>query len=447
VHRDVKPDNILYDRQGFVYLSDFGIAKKIEIGPDTLPVEGETPATTFGHVIGTPGYIPPEAVSRDYTAGYDQYSLAVVVAQALSGGRPKAEGAASRVKELLPAVPRALRKPLLRALAGDPKHRFPSCLAFAEALRSEAIHAGRRRRAVWTAAVFVLLAGSAASWLFLSRHEDGGTGATTGTGTQVVDPGDPVVEEDPGAPPLDTTPRAFSLGSTPPEREEALALCREIGDACPPELLEGEEVREATLAPFALDPREVTRGEFAAFIGSRPTRAEREGSYDVFDVFVVRDPALSWRTPGWPEPRDDQPVVHVSRAEAADYCESVGARLPTEDEWEATTRGDARRIFPWGNAWEQTRARWFGNDEVRNPAPVAQFDPAPEGFYDLAGNVWEWTSTRENGRDVAKGGSFADSNPVLFRGAARQVPEEAGYTSIDIGFRCARDLQAWPTAE
>jgi formylglycine-generating enzyme required for sulfatase activity len=84
---------------------------------------------------------------------------------------------------------------------------------------------------------------------------------------------------------------------------------------------------------------------------------------------------------------------------------------------------------------------------VKNPAPVAQFDPAPEGFYDLAGNVWEWTSTRENGRDVAKGGSFADSNPVLFRGAARQVPEEAGYTSIDIGFRCARDLQAWPTAE
>jgi formylglycine-generating enzyme required for sulfatase activity len=139
--------------------------------------------------------------------------------------------------------------------------------------------------------------------------------------------------------------------------------------------------------------------------------------------------------------------VHVSREEAAAYCESVGARLPTEDEWEATVRGNARRVFPWGDAWDGARARWLGSDAVQNPAPVAQFDPAPEGFYDLAGNVWEWTATRENGLDVAKGGSFADASPANLRAASRQVPEEEAYTSIEIGFRCARDLEAWPADE
>jgi serine/threonine-protein kinase len=222
-HRDVKPDNILYDRQGFVYLSDFGIAKKIETGPDTLPVEGEVPATTFGHVIGTPGYIPPEAVSRDYTAGYDQYSLAVVVVQALTGQRPKAEGAASRVKELLPGVPRVLRKPLLRALAGDPRERFATCRAFAEALRNEALRADSRRRTVWAGAAVSLLTVGAAAWLLVNGGGERDDDDSQDVFAEVVAAAVPPVTVDAMDTPLaDAATRSFSLGSTPAERDQAL---------------------------------------------------------------------------------------------------------------------------------------------------------------------------------------------------------------------------------
>src|SRR3954463_13023210 len=86
VHRDVKPDNILFDGQGHPYLSDFGIAKVLA---DGRPPEQRTLMTSTGVMLGTPHYMAPEVLlGNDYDGRADQFALAVTVYEALAGAFP-----------------------------------------------------------------------------------------------------------------------------------------------------------------------------------------------------------------------------------------------------------------------------------------------------------------------------------------------------------------------
>ncbi|MEZ6007289.1 MAG: serine/threonine-protein kinase [Planctomycetota bacterium] len=140
VHRDVKPDNILFDEIGNVYLSDFGVAKAMGAGSVEL--------TDLGTGIGSPQYMAPEqAMGHGVTGQADQYALATTVYRALTGRLPY-EGAtvvellmAKQGKEVTPfdsaaGVPTPLWPILVRALARDPNDRFPSCMAFADAVQA-----------------------------------------------------------------------------------------------------------------------------------------------------------------------------------------------------------------------------------------------------------------------------------------------------------------------
>src|SRR5690349_4244306 len=126
VHRDVKPENIMFDEQGFPVLTDFGIAKALDAA---------TSMTRTGMTMGTPRYLSPEqAGGKGVDARADLYSLGVVLYEMLTGRPPyDAEDSMAvifkHVTEPVPTLPPdfARLQPLLEKLmAKDPNRRFAS---------------------------------------------------------------------------------------------------------------------------------------------------------------------------------------------------------------------------------------------------------------------------------------------------------------------------------
>lgn len=144
VHRDVKPDNILFDAHGNSYLSDFGVAKVLA---DNRPATHRTVLTGGGFIFGTPHYMAPELLlGQPYDGRIDQYALAVMVYELLSGRHPF-EGATpaailvnqtSRspqpLDEILPGFPRAAALAIQQGLLLEPDKRYPNCMAFARSV-------------------------------------------------------------------------------------------------------------------------------------------------------------------------------------------------------------------------------------------------------------------------------------------------------------------------
>ena len=159
IHRDIKPDNILFDFDMHPYISDFGVAK---------PDKDENPESEG--VVGTPGYMSPEQINKeDVDERTDVYGLGVVVCQMLSGKPPLgSEAGASSVKnkDSQPTIPRILSDvpelpPEMEefvniALAEKKQNRYVTIMHLARALNKAAFgedHASavRDRNSKWTA--------------------------------------------------------------------------------------------------------------------------------------------------------------------------------------------------------------------------------------------------------------------------------------------------------
>lgn len=187
LHRDIKPGNILLDKEGEPHLTDFGLARLVET---------ESTITRTKEVLGTPSYMAPEQAvgeTRKLTSATDVYGLGAVLYQLLTGQPPFAGGTTYETIRLLldreprpprvlnPKVDRDLSTICLKCLEKDPNRRYSSALALAEDLEHwlnhEPIQAKRsgvfthtrkwvRRNPalVGTAAVCLLL-GAASIWL------------------------------------------------------------------------------------------------------------------------------------------------------------------------------------------------------------------------------------------------------------------------------------------
>jgi serine/threonine protein kinase len=139
LHRDVKPSNVLLDRDDFAYLIDFGIARAAD----------DTRLTKSGHMIGTFHYIAPERLDSqiDEDARADIYSLACVLYESLTGEPPfpgitTAQLIAAhlntpppRPSATRPNVPSRLDGVIATGMAKDPNRRFRTTVALAKAAR------------------------------------------------------------------------------------------------------------------------------------------------------------------------------------------------------------------------------------------------------------------------------------------------------------------------
>ncbi len=144
VHRDIKPDNILINREdGRVMVTDFGIARAITDGSDAR-------LTATGMAIGTPAYMSPEQSmgEREVDGRSDLYSLGVVGYQMLTGDLPfnatstpallvkHISEMPAPVQQRAPNVPPDLGRAVMMMLEKEPANRFPSAAALATALES-----------------------------------------------------------------------------------------------------------------------------------------------------------------------------------------------------------------------------------------------------------------------------------------------------------------------
>ena len=117
----------------------------------------------------------------------------------------------------------------------------------------------------------------------------------------------------------------------------------------------------------------------------------------------------NWRHPEGPtsdiKSRMNHPVVHIAYEDAVAYCKWAGKRLPTEAEFEFASRGGLdRKRYAWGDEFMpggKHMANTFqghfpdtntGEDGYLATAPVGSFPANGYGLFDMAGNVWEWTS-------------------------------------------------------
>jgi serine/threonine-protein kinase len=140
VHRDVKPQNVLLNREGEVKVTDFGIARSLHM---------EHGMTQTGTVLGTGEYLAPEQASgKPVSPATDVYSLGVVLWELLAGDVPftgdnfvavalrHVNEPPPHLRERRPDVTPRLDAAVQRALAKDPARRFPSMTAFAKELRA-----------------------------------------------------------------------------------------------------------------------------------------------------------------------------------------------------------------------------------------------------------------------------------------------------------------------
>jgi len=166
-----------------------------------------------------------------------------------------------------------------------------------------------------------------------------------------------------------------------------------------------------------------------------------------------------WINRNIPSGKENHPVTNVSWDSVQVFCQWADVRLLSEAEWEKAARGTSTgdgRVYPWGNEVSQTPRANYGQDaKTFTTTPVDQFPTgvSPYGVSDMAGNVWEWTSSvlaaypycmedgRENltgrGHRVLRGGSFYSPSESYIRCASRSSSYPQRQRD-HIGFRVAK---------
>ncbi|MBA3944923.1 MAG: formylglycine-generating enzyme family protein [Herpetosiphonaceae bacterium] len=173
----------------------------------------------------------------------------------------------------------------------------------------------------------------------------------------------------------------FSMGT--PDHERSTLAKRHGGTR--ESYAEESPQHTVQLNAFQLAVVPVTNALYASFVGATGSR-----------------PPITWSGGQLPPSLHSHPVVDIRWAEAQAFCRWLRAqtrtpfRLPTEAEWEKAARGTDGRSFPWGDDFDPlcTNTRESGHPGT---TPVGSYPAgvSPYGLLDMAGNVWEWTQSRQ----------------------------------------------------
>jgi eukaryotic-like serine/threonine-protein kinase len=489
IHRDIKPANIIITPQGRAMLVDFGISK----------VYDPQLKTTVGARAVTPGFSPWEQYGQGSTDNRsDIYALGATLYALLTGQEPPESialmgGVAALVspRELNPTIAPHVAQAIEQALQSRPTDRFAGAAALSQALQPPPaalpstapavlpLTAARLTAPVSPAPPIIVTppdpvasltaqlragatASRAAAALALGRLGQANAAVTTALQ-------DVYHNDDADAPRHAALQALLALGQAQavgmvhaPAGEFLMGSANGDSDA-----QDNEKPQHCIELPaYFIDRTPVTNAQYARFIATggyanpaywqeaQAAGRWKDGKFiDYWNNNRATDQPRYWNDKRWNQP--DYPVVGVSWWEALAYARWAGKRLPTEAEWEKAARGPDGRIYPWGNNWDPARANTVEANR-RRTTPVEQFaqnGASPYGALDMAGNVWEWCSTRwsikypytpDDGREdlgggehegrVLRGGSWAWTKASA-RCAAR-AGGDPGYGRTIWGLRC-----------
>lgn len=456
IHRDLKPANLFLRTDGVVKVLDFGIAKALA-GDSTIT------QTQAASLIGTLPYMAPEFLDDvPASPASDVYAMGISLFQLSAGKLPftasNAPASAAAAMILLQHVQKPL--PDLRSIRPDLPVALVEAIEHATAKRPEgrptaaelAVRLGALARpasipklpSTPTPPVTLPVAPRRRPWSWLL-----GVIGFCALATAV---GIPVWRQlnapatSPGASP---TPRAVVI----PTEDVAFKEGSEVGaDA---QVRDGQwGTGRYRFVPEGYFEMGCVPGDPECGWGETPPHMEKVGSFwmgltevTVEDYKTCRRVGLcdeprptSHQECNWAIPsRNFFPMNCVSWEEASKFCRGVvGGRLPTAAEWEYAAKSGQQRIYPWGNHPPDIALSVFGSPRTAT-AQVGTHRPGANawGLEDLAGNVWEWTSSHFPGGSSdyqIRGGGWR-SKPGELRNSTVEGAEP-GRSTDDLGFRC-----------
>ncbi|HPS40999.1 MAG TPA: bifunctional serine/threonine-protein kinase/formylglycine-generating enzyme family protein [Anaerolineaceae bacterium] len=412
VHRDIKPANILFDARGSALISDFGLARAVQVSGSSMS------STSVG--AGTPAYRAPELWrgKPPATPATDVYSLACMLVEMLTG---KTLFDGSTPDEILtqhlidgpalpelfpPDCPAGLRELILKALSKDPSARQQDAKAFFDEFST-----ARENTSLEPVVLKEIFRPSIVKPIKPKVFE---------VREMILDLGGGVKMEFVYVP-----AGRFLMGSDP-----------EVDKMAEPD---EQPQHKVFMDEYWIGKFPVTTRQFSRFITK--SKNNKKNKWKKLDI-------------------DDRPMVDVTWDEARNFCEWLSIttnkliELPTEAQWEKAARGTDGRIYPWGNQEPDITSADFGRGSDKEPDATGTHPKgcSPYGAQDMAGCVYEWVAdlyaehyyisrrTWNNPKGpasgdtrVLRGGSWTDREyDIRCANRDKLNPSDSG----DFGFRC-----------
>ncbi|XDZ65902.1 formylglycine-generating enzyme family protein [Alphaproteobacteria bacterium LSUCC0684] len=212
-----------------------------------------------------------------------------------------------------------------------------------------------------------------------------------------------------------------------------------------------------------LDKTEVTIGQFSRYVEAtgKITKAEKTGGMVYEDGWTTK-PGWNWQTPYGVQSHPDEPAVHLTYDEAQAYCQWLGKRLPSRDEWirfgytemrekpAAPFQAGTTYPYPTGKSPEGANCLADCGSMTGNPydktdysihldrgyghARAGSTTAGVNGLYDMGANVWEWATIDDDTHQATMGGSWWYGDRQMKADYNATKPRDMAV--VYIGFRC-----------